>query len=454
MTTRYCVVGGGISGLVAAYRLRAAGGADAHIALFEPGDRLGGVLRTEMVAGQPMDVGAEAFVARRPEVPALLAELGLADRQVTPTGVRPTIYSGGRLHPLPAGTVNGIPSTAESIAGLVDAATAATVGGEPSRALHWQPGSDPAVGAVVADRFGEQVVARSLDPMLSGVYAGSAGTIGIRAAAPTVAAALDRGASSLTAAVRQALPATNSGPVFGAVAGGYRVLLDALVAQSGVQWVPAAVTGLEFENPGWVLRDQTGGVWQADAVVVAVPAPQAARLLAAAAPAAAAAAARIEVASAVVLAMAVPAGTPFPPQSGVLVATGEDLHAKAITLTSRKWGSAARSELLRLSFGRFGDDIARSAADEDVRAWALADLEAVFGISVEPLEVRIHRWIDALPQYGPGHGAVVAELRAGLPPSLAVAGNYLDGVGVPACVAAAGKAAGAVARWGHGETRL
>lgn len=454
MTTRYCVVGGGISGLVAAYRLRAAGGADAHITLFEPADRLGGVLRTETVAGQPMDVGAEAFVARRPEVPALLAELGLAGRQATPTGVRPTIYSGGRLHPLPPGTVNGIPSTAESVAGLVDAATVARMAAEPSRDLRWQPGSDPAVGAVVADRFGEQVVARSLDPMLSGVYAGSAGTIGIRAAAPTVAAALDRGAPSLTGAVRQVLPGSGIGPVFGAVSGGYRVLLDALVARSGVVRVPAAVTGIEFANPGFALSDHAGGVWQADAVVVAVPAPQAAGLLAATAPAAAAAAARIEVASAVVLAMAVPAGTPFPPQSGVLVATGEDLHAKAITLTSRKWGSTGRSELLRLSFGRFGDDIARSAADEDLRAWALADLAAVFGISAEPLEVRIHRWIDALPQYGPGHAAVVAELRAGLPPGLAVAGNYLDGVGVPACVAAAGVAAGAVARWAHGETRL
>ena len=83
MSTSYCVVGGGISGLVAAYRLRVSAGPDASITLFDPADRLGGVLRTERVGGQLMDVGAEAFVARRPEVPALLAELGLggqADR--------------------------------------------------------------------------------------------------------------------------------------------------------------------------------------------------------------------------------------------------------------------------------------------------------------------------------------------------------------------------------------
>ena len=69
----YCVVGGGISGLAAAYRLRAAVGDDATITLFDPADRLGGVLRTERVGGQPMDIGAEAFVRRRPEVPALLS---------------------------------------------------------------------------------------------------------------------------------------------------------------------------------------------------------------------------------------------------------------------------------------------------------------------------------------------------------------------------------------------
>jgi oxygen-dependent protoporphyrinogen oxidase len=229
----FAVIGGGISGLVAAYRIRAAVGADADIVMFDPADRLGGVLRTETLCGQPMDIGAEAFVARRPEVPALLAELGLADRQITTTGVRPTIYSQGRLHPLPPGAVNGIPSSPESVAGLVDQATVAHMAAEPGRPLQWEPGEDPSVAAVVADRFGAQVVTRSLDPMLSGVYAGSAATIGIRSAVPTVAAALDAGAESLTAAVRRALPGSTSGPVFGAIAGGYQVLLDELIIRSG-----------------------------------------------------------------------------------------------------------------------------------------------------------------------------------------------------------------------------
>ena len=101
------------------------------ITVFEPADRLGGVLRTEQVGGQPLDVGAEAFVARRPEVPALLAELGLAGRQIGTTGVRPLIYSQGRLHALPRDTLNGIPADPSSVAGLVDDATIRRMLDEP-----------------------------------------------------------------------------------------------------------------------------------------------------------------------------------------------------------------------------------------------------------------------------------------------------------------------------------
>lgn len=436
----YCVVGGGISGLTAAYRLRRAVGEDAAVTIFDPADRLGGILRTERLAGQPMDIGAEAFVARRPEVPALLAELGLADRRVGTTGVRPLIYSGATLHPLPADTVNGIPSSADSVRGLVDESTVQQMAAEASRPLNWRRGADPAVADLVGDRYGQQVVARSVDPMLSGVYAGSAATIGLRSAVPTIAAALDGGATSLTAAVRGVLPRGVTGPVFGAIAGGYQVLLDALFGAAAVRWQPTAVAGLQRDGAGWSVHDDEGGYTYADAVVLALPAPRLARLVAGIAPRTAAAASSIPIASSVVVGLAVPGGTPLPQQSGVLVASGERLHTKAITLSTRKWGARGNAELLRLSYGRFGDDIARNTSDDTLLAWALGDLEDVFGITVDPLEICVHRWLDAMPQYGPGHAELVAELRAGLPAGLALAGNYLDGIGVPACVAAAGRA--------------
>jgi protoporphyrinogen/coproporphyrinogen III oxidase len=441
MTTRsYCVVGGGISGLTATYRLRAAVGDDASITLFDPADRLGGILRTEVVGGQPMDLGAEAFVLRRPEMPALLAELGLSGRQRTTTGARPLIYSQGELHPLPTGTVSGIPSSASSLAGLVDEATIARIEAEPGRTLRWHPGDDPSVASLVGDRFGEQTIARSVDPLLGGVYAGSAATIGLRTGAPSVAAALDGGAASLTDAVRRGLPPANAGPVFGSVGGGYQVLLDELVARSRVRWVQAAVRRLE---PGWELSDDAGGHWHADAVILAIPAPRLVRLVEGSdvlAPRSVAAARRITSASSAVVALAVPAGTPFPESSGVLIATGEALRAKAVTLSSRKWGASGDVHLLRLSFGRFGESLAERASDDELLAWSLDDLDALFGITVEPVDVRVQRWLDAMPQYGPGHADLVAQVRAGLPPGLAVAGSYLDGIGVPACIGAAGEA--------------
>jgi oxygen-dependent protoporphyrinogen oxidase len=429
--------------LVAAYRLRHAAGPDASITVLDPADRLGGALRTERVAGQTVDVGAEAFIARRREVSALLDELGLAAKQVGTTGVRPLIYSGGRLHPMPQGTLQGIPANASAVAGLVDDATVARMHDERTRPMTWDRSADASVGHVVGDRFGEQVVARSVDPLLAGVYAGSAATIGLRSAVPTLAAALDRGAPSLTEAVRDALAGVSpvDGSVFGAVDGGYAVLLDALVSRAQFQWARVSVERVERAADGWLVVDDEGAVWPADAVVLAVPAPALPRLVEGVAPRTASAARRIAVASTALVVVALPGGTPLPQQSGVLVATGEPLHAKAVTLTSRKWGRRGNVELVRLSFGRFGDEIARNVGDEDLLEWAARDLAALFGVTQEAVDCRVQRWIDALPQYGPGHGDLIADLRAGLPAGLAVAGGYLDGIGVPACVASGTRAA-------------
>jgi oxygen-dependent protoporphyrinogen oxidase len=245
--------------------------------------------------------------------------------------------------------------------------------------------------------------------------------------------------------VREALPPTTPGSVFGAVDGGYAVLLDALIRRADVRWAQVAVVRINRSGRGWELVDDEGARWPADAVILAVPAPRLAVLLEGVAPRTAAAARRIPVASTALVALALPGGTPLPGYSGVLVASGERLRAKAITLSSRKWGQRGNVELVRLSFGRFGDDMARNTDDEDLLSWSVQDLAAVFGITVEPVDCHVQRWIESMPQYGPGHGDVVAELRAGLPDSLALAGGYLDGIGVPSCIAAATRAAASLA---------
>ena len=313
--------------------------------MFDPADRPGGVLRTERLGGQSLDVGAEAFVARRPEVPALLAELGLAGKQIGTTGARPLIYSQGRLHPLPKDTLQGIPAQPSSLAGLVDDATIARMLDERTRPFSWRPGADPAVAELVGDRFGAQVVTRSVDPLLAGVYAGSAATIGLRSAAPTLAAALDRGARNLTDAVRDALPPPMSGSVFGAVEGGYSVLVEELIRRAGVRWAQVAVERVNRSPRGWELVDDEGARWHADAAVLAVPAPRLPKLIEHVAPRTAAAARRIAVASTALVALALPGGTPVPDQSGVLVASGEQANARSSENSARQGDYAVDAEV-------------------------------------------------------------------------------------------------------------
>ncbi|MFC7450191.1 protoporphyrinogen oxidase [Rhodococcus daqingensis] len=439
------VIGGGISGLVAAYRLRQRLGPEAAITVVEASGRLGGKLRTTELAGDGVDVGAEAFIARRPEVPGLLAELGLSEQIVAPAGVRPLIWSGHELHPLPGGTLMGIPARSASVAGLVDEATLARIDAESSVPLDWRPGTDTDVATLVGSRFGEQVVRRSVDPLLGGVYSGLSDSIGVRAALPTLAAALDRGAGSLSAAVAEALPAPAPGPVFGGLRDGYGVLLDALTERAAATVLRAEASGLRRSGAGWWI-DPVGPV---DGVVLAVPAPSLAALLSDVAPVASSAAARIPLASSVVVALALAEGTPLPENSGILVATGEAVRAKAFTLSSRKWPHLAErgGALLRASFGRFGDADIVDAPDEELVAAARADLETVTGLRVDPVDAVVQRWHGGLPQYGPGHlerVQVIEDSVAALP-GLAVAGALLHGVGVPACVAAATTAASTVA---------
>ncbi|MFD4430126.1 protoporphyrinogen oxidase [Nocardia sp. NPDC058497] len=439
---RIAVIGGGISGLVAAYRLRQRLGDGADIVVVEQAARLGGVLHTGELAGEPLDLGAEAFVGRRPEVIELMGELGLDDQLVRPAGKRPLVWAQGAAHALPGRTLMGIPSDAESLRGLVDEATLAQVAAEPERPLHWEPGSDVDVHSLVADRFGSQVVERSVDPLLGGVYAGTSASIGVRAALPTLAAALDRGARSLTDAVREALPPPSTAPVFGGLRDGYGALLRALVEASGARLVTTlAATRVAAASGGWVV-DPLGLV---DGVVLATPAPVTARLLHYVAPVAAEAAAGIELSSSALVAMALPRETGLPDNSGILVATGEPLRAKAFTLSSRKWPHLGARDvaLVRASFGRFGDESPLSWSDDDLVAAAVTDLTTVTGTEITPIQSVVQRWPGGLPQYAPGHTDRIAIIESSVASldGLAVAGSYLHGVGVPACVASGTAAA-------------
>lgn len=447
---RVAVVGGGISGLVAAYRLRTLLGPAAEIVLIESSRRLGGALRTVALGGVALDVGAEAFLVRRPEAVALVGELGLGSELIHPTSAAPTVRAAGRIRPLPTRTVLGLPGAAQDVAGVLSARGLARVAAEPGVPLHWEPGQDAAVGTLLRERAGDELVDRLVDPLLGGVYAGRADALGLRATLPGVAAALDRGAGSLLAAAGTVLAsATPGAPVFGTLRGGLGALVQALIRASAADTrLGRPVRGLARNPAGW--RLELGSATRpeyldADAVVLAVPAPALRRLLADPLPAAAAAAAAVQVASAVVVGLALSATAPLPASSGVLVAAGEPLSVKAFTFSARKWVPAGSDEVLlvRGSLGRHGDPRVLQRDDAELVDVVRTDLAAVTGSTAEPVDAVVARWGGALPQYPPGHLDTVAALERAVAaePGLAVAGALLHGLGVPACIGTADAAA-------------
>lgn len=204
---RVAVIGGGIAGLTAAHRLRVLLGPDAVITVIEQSDRLGGKLRTVDLGGIRYDVGAEAYLARRPEATALIRELGLEETH--PSGARSTVRAGGVTRMIPGGTMLGIPADPDAVADLLSAEGRGRVAAERTLAPIRLEGADIGLGPLLRSRFGNELPDRLIDPLLGGVYAGSIDNLGLRATMPQIAAALDAGATSLTAAARTVLGSTS-----------------------------------------------------------------------------------------------------------------------------------------------------------------------------------------------------------------------------------------------------
>jgi oxygen-dependent protoporphyrinogen oxidase len=439
---RIVVVGAGISGLTAAHRLRAQC-PDARVTVLEAAERVGGKLRTVRLAGRAFDIGAEAFLARRPEVLTLAGELDLP--VVHPSPARASILAGGQRRRIPVGTVQGVPSSAEAVADVLSVEATARVGAEgslpPVASI-----AERTVGGLLRERLGDEVVDRLVDPLLGGVYAGGADTLGLAATMPALAEAIERHGHVLPAA-QELLPGAASGaPVFGAIRDGYAAMLDPLAAPLDVRF-GVTVRGLSREGAGWRLDTGARGTdapVYADAVLLAVPAPAARDLLRGACRTASEALGRVELASAAVIGLAYPERVTLPDASGVLIAAGEThadgtpFTAKAFTFSSRKWNHLGPG-LLRASVGRFGETASLRRTDAELVEAVRADLAELAGIAEPPVDAVVARWGGGLPQYGVGHGELVAEAESAVAalPGLEIAGAALHGVGVPACIATA-----------------
>ncbi|MGW1637146.1 protoporphyrinogen oxidase [Streptomyces lavendulae] len=463
-TRHVVVIGGGISGLAAAHRLLADG---VRVTLLEAGRRLGGKLYAGELAGLPVDLGAESVLARRPEAVDLARSVGLGDALQPPATATAHLWTRGALRPMPRGHVMGVPGDTAPLAasGVLSAEGLARVAADTGLPPT-EVGDDVAVGAYVAARMGREVVDRLVEPLLGGVYAGDAYRISMRAAVPALFEAV-RTHPTLTGSVRAVQQAAAerttvtgaaaTGAFFAGISGGIGRLplavADACRAAGARIVTGAGVSGIARTPGGWRITT-ADEVLDADGVVLAVPAGPAAALLGELAPAAAAELREVEYASMALVTMAfrrseLPAAITGGDASGFLVPPVDGRTIKASTFSSNKWAWAGADPdlfLLRTSVGRHGDEGDLKREDGELVEASLGDLGEAVGLTARPVASTVTRWDGGLPQYPVGHLARVARIRAAVAqlPGLAVCGAVYDGVGIPACVASAGKAAEAV----------
>ncbi len=434
------VVGGGVTGLAAALHLHDHG----HpVTVLEAGARPGGMLRTSIVAGRPVDEAADAFLVRRPEALDLCRRLDLVGALVHPAARSAAVYADGARHPLPP-QVMGVPTDLETVArsGLLDEAGLERLRADVERPAAPLTGPDTDVASEIERRLGPAVLDRLVGPLVGGINAGDPARMSLAAVVPQLdAAARDADHPSLVEACRaqlaraRAAGADPAAPVFAAHPSGMARVVDALAAALPPGTIRTNRRAESITGPTVLAVP----VQVAAGLLASTPATQAADLLAG-----------IETASVALVTLAVRPGEVDldPGSSGFLVPRDQGTLITACTAASAKWAHLAPEQgdgtvLLRASAGRHGDGRAADLDDGDLVEAVLADLGRTAGLRGEPTEVRITRWDRSFPQYAPGHAQRMATAQADLDarlPGVAVAGTAVQGVGIPACIAS-GRAA-------------
>ncbi|HZN15880.1 MAG TPA: protoporphyrinogen oxidase [Acidimicrobiales bacterium] len=441
---RIAVIGGGITGLSAAWFLRG----HADVTLYEADTRLGGKIRTDDFAGRRVEAGPDAFLARVPHAAELCRAAGLGDALVSPASGKAYVWANDALRTLPAGHVLGAPTALGPLArsGLVSPVAVLRAGLD--RILpRTRVADDIGVGALIAARYGRQVRDHLVDPLLGGIHTGPSERLSAAATAPQFLAAA-RSSRSLSRGLRAAQPAAPStGPVFLTVEGGLGRLVDALAAAPRETRLSHAVAAIEPHGEQWRVD---GDAY--DAVIVTTPSYAAAPLLAPVAPDVATGLAAIEYASIALTLMVYPTSAFTRPldASGFVVARDSGLRMTACSWASTKWAHVGGDQVvLRVSAGRWGEPPV-DENDNDLAARLHDEVEKTMGATTGPMETRVVRWPRSFPQQTVGHLGRITEIEAGLAaaaPGIVLAGAAYRGLGLPACIGQAeAAAANALAR--------
>lgn len=441
------VVGGGVTGLVAARELDRAG---ADVVLLEAAAEAGGKIATKTIENVAVEAGPDSFLVREPWALDLCRSIGLGNDLVRPDVFGGTVWSRGRLHSLPPGLVLGIPTLPVGIVrtGLLSRKGALRAAGDlfNSKPL---TGKDVSIGALVRHRLGDEVLERLVDPLLAGTRAGDADELSLAAAAPELDT-IARRHRSLVLGLRAWSPERPGRPVFMAPVGGMSRVVAALKTELNHADVRlgSEVTTVARDGRRLRVESATGDV-AADAVVLAAPAHATARQVEAIDAGAGRALGSIPYASVAVVALSYvsTAGSPPATGSGMLVPRVEASTVAACTWYSKKWpaSSVPGGFLLRAVVGRSGRHPALDLDDDDLVRAVHEDLAAKLGLEEPPRSHLVTRWDEALPQYQVGHldrvtGAELALAQRG---PIFLAGAGYRGSGIPDCIRQATEAAAA-----------
>jgi oxygen-dependent protoporphyrinogen oxidase len=450
------IISGGVTGLAVAWQLQRAAaqrGLAVRYTVLERSNRWGGKVQTEQVTdwGDPpftLEAGPDAFLTRKPWALTLARELGLESRLqgINQANARTYVLHHGRPTPIPEGVQLLAPTRFWPFvrSPLFSPWGKLRVGLDlvlPPR----QARSDESLAAFVRRRFGAEALDRLAEPMMAGVYNAPPARQSILATFPQYAE-LERQHGSVIRGLRAAeraraeSPSSDRTPALVSFDTGTHALIDALVAQlTGDLRLQCGAKRIE-RNAGGAYRVTLAGGDQldADAVIVATPAHDAAALLGQVAPVAAGGLRVLDYTSIGTLYLAYQRDeVPHPLDGfGLVIPSSEGRRIDGMTWTSSKWSGRAPAEhvLLRVFFGGPHTRDMMALEDTELLAVVRGEIATILGIRAAPLFHRVYRWPDGYPQYDVGHMARLEAIESALPPGVFVTGSSFRGVGVPDCV--------------------
>ena len=458
---RVAIIGGGISGLAAAFALeeRRQAGESVSYVLYEAGPRFGGVLVTEPADDFLVEAGPDSFLTEKPWAADLCRRIGLGDQLIgsNDAGRKTYILVKGKLVPMPDGLMFMVPTRIAPalVSPLFSPATKFRMVRE-WRFSKRQGIGDESVAALVERHYGTEMVERVADPMLSGVYGGAASQLSVRAVLPRFAdmeakyGSLARGILAAGKKLKQSEAGPSS--IFTSLHNGMQQLPEAIVAKLKASDLHSSspVQAVQRQDRGWVVSAGYA-TDQFDAVIIATPAPAAALLLEISSAELASVLRTIPYSSSLTVALGFGKDVreSLPPGFGFLVPRTEGKRMLATTFVHNKFQHRAPDDqaLLRCFLGGSRDELALQLPDEEVLNIVRDELRQILGLTAEPLFTRIYRWKSAMAQYTVGHLDRIERidrLRKELP-GLALAGNAYRGIGVPDCVRSGEEAAAEVA---------